>query len=125
MTSSNFKSSANADGVQNEKSVETKQPAVLEPITFEVSNIPTKTEDGGSPQAANTAGRDAFMVYSNDSVRRAAIFNQVSLLNQAADAEEEGDRDGAINPEVNQPIVRKTRLSYEVHPDLFFEEFLM
>jgi len=76
-----------------------------------------KTEDGGSPQAANTTGRDAFMIYSNDAVRRAAMLNQ-------ADETNEEDR-GDLDLEANQPIRRRTRLSFELHPDQFFQDNML
>ena len=76
------------------------------------SKIPTKTHDGGSPQAANTnTDRDAFMIYSNDNVRRAVI------LNAAVDTNEDD------NP-VYQPIKRKTRISFELHQDQFLRELM-
>ena len=83
---------------------------------IQLSNIPTKTEDGGSGHAANTSGRDAFTMYSNDIARRAA------MLNQAADDEEEGR--GDVNPQVNQPLRRRTRISFEIHPDQFYQDMM-
>jgi len=109
--------------VENEGGVVCTQPVVIGPVTalanaIQVSNILVKTEDGGSPQSANTTGRDAFTVYSN-----ANIMRRAALLNRAADAEEGEGRGDAI-PVANRPTGRKTRLSLEVHPDLFFQDLM-
>jgi len=135
VASSTVKSSSVNAGV--EKSITTDiEPEALEPVTvrslvprysisdrillanIQISNVPTKTEDGGSGHSsANTTGRDAFMEYSNDIARRAAI------LDQAANAAEEGR--GDVDQEINRPIRRRTRLSYELHPDQFYQDIMM
>ena len=111
--------------MENKGSVVGTHAVVLKPATAkdwillanltQVSDIPVKTEDGGLPQTDNSTGQDAFMLYSNDIVRRAAI------LNQAAVTEEEEEDRGDDNPGANQLVVRRTRLTFKVHPDLFFQ----
>lgn len=86
------------------------------PLPIEVISIPTKTYDGGSPrylklkptEDATPNGhqdlklKDPFLYYSNKA-------NRSSYLSlRPHDEEIESER----------PIVRKTRLSFEVHPDL-------
>jgi len=122
-TSSSSIKSSTKPGAENEWNAVLMQLDVPEPVTakssvpsvrvlasMQVSTVPTKTEDGGSLKATNATGRDAFMIYSNDNARSAA------MLDQSADAGKEGR---GVDPEVNRPTVRKTRLSFELHPDEF------
>ena len=110
------------------------QPMALEPVTAKsseqrhhrtggrillanarVSRLPLKTEDGGTIRSADaTAGRDAFMAYSDDAARRAAMLFQ--------DAEGEGGGPGGVGRGANGPIRRSTRLSFELHSDEFYQD---
>ena len=121
--------------MENERSVVKIQPKVFEPVTAKsfaphhyiivqillanalVLNVHMKNEDGGSPQAANTTGRDAFIVYSNENVMRSV------MLFQAADAEEEEGL--GVDREANEAIWMRSRLSFEIHSDQFYQGMML
>ena len=92
----------------------------LAPIA--VITIPTKTYDGGTPRTSpnsqenrrdeglhqnpNCKDKDPFLYYSNEANRLSYLLGQPH-----------GDG-GQLEP----PTKRKTRLSFEVHPDLLLYE---
>mmetsp|Transcript_27998 Transcript_27998/g.45489 ORF Transcript_27998/g.45489 Transcript_27998/m.45489 type:complete len:138 (+) Transcript_27998:53-466(+) len=85
-----------------------------------VIEVPTKTYDGGTPRSPMTHEnrddggdlhqdpklRDPFLYYSNDAHRLSYLL---------AHREDNGS-------EPEPPTERKTRLSFEVHPDLLFHD---
>ena len=90
-------------------------------VPVAVITIPTKTYDGGTPrrspnaenrrneglhQDPNCKDKDPFLYYSNEANRLSYLLGQAH-----------GDG-GQLEP----PTKRKTRLSFEVHPDLLLYE---
>ena len=94
---------------QEEKSEET--------ITVRVK---TKTEDGGSQVASTTNGWDAFLHYSNDTVR---MRHLLGLEEEDAAAANEDIRDHQERADV-EATKRKSRISFELHDSAFYEEWL-
>jgi len=91
--------------------------------------VPTKTHDGGAKAACNsqpaakrprrTPARkheDPFMYYSHQETRMHA------LLFQDEDDYPHLQNESAINSE---PVVRKTRISFELHPALLLEDLFL
>ena len=84
--------------------------------TIEVVELPTKTNDGGTPRSPKTyqnrnndedsKHKDPFLYYSNEANRLSYLLGHHN-----------GDG-GQLEP----PTERKTRLSFEVHPDLLLSE---
>jgi hypothetical protein len=83
--------------------------------------VPTKTYDGGSQGRMISEGeatsreiqdpkkRDPFLFYSNDSNRFSyLLYRSVELPQQQ-----------------QMPVVRKTRISFEVYPDLLLDNLLI
>lgn len=89
-------------------------------VPIEIRTIPTKTYDGGTPrsQKASEEGaeddepqdpkrKDPFLYYSNEATRLShLLFRCDDMGSESASTE------------------RKTRLSFEVHPDLLYHNFL-
>jgi len=89
-------------------------------VPIAIIEVPTKTYDGGTPRSPMTHEnrddggdlhqdpklRDPFLYYSNDA-------NRLSYL--LAHSEDNGSKP-------KPPTERKTRLSFEVHPDLLFHD---
>ena len=88
------------------------------PVT--VVQVPTKTYDGGvtEHEAAARKGsmklnkqEDPFMYYSNQERRMNAMLHK--------------DNDvPATATNNNEKVVRKTRLSFEIHPSLLFDDII-
>ena len=85
--------------------------------------VKTKTEDGGSPVASSTGRkvRDAFLQYSNNTVRMRHLLG----LEEAEQANQDNQEDhldaGVLADKGNTS--RKTRLSFELHDSAFYEEW--
>lgn len=91
--------------------------------TVTVVAVPTKTYDGGSQRrmilkeaeeaavqdAQDSKQRDPFMFYSNDANRFAYLLH----------------RDVEPPQQQQMSVVRKTRISFEVYPDLLFDDILI
>ncbi len=92
---------------------------------IEVRIVPTKTYDGGTPRSPNPSEegtdeeavepqdakrKDPFLYYSNEA-------NRLSYLLHRRNDHQDGEPD-----EHQPPIIRKTMLSFEVHPDLMLED---
>jgi len=99
-------------------------PAAAAEDPIEVMFVPTKTYDGGSSPKTTEEGtdkdafepqdpkrKDSFLYYSNDA-------NRLSYLLLHRDDDQEAAPAGEHQP----PITRKTRLSFEVHPDLLLAD---
>ena len=97
--------------------------------SFIMVTVPTKTYDGGAKAAftsepASTRHRktpvrkheDPFMYYSHQETRMHALFFH-----------DENENDSLPNePAINrEPVVRKTRISFELYPTLLLEDFLL
>ena len=94
-----------------------KAPAVV------VVQVPTKTYDGGyvreheavarkgSMKSVNNKQEDPFMWYSNQETR----MNAMLFKNNDVPAT-------ATNN--NKKVVRKTRISFEIHPSLLFDDII-
>mmetsp|Transcript_21786 Transcript_21786/g.32992 ORF Transcript_21786/g.32992 Transcript_21786/m.32992 type:complete len:130 (-) Transcript_21786:1468-1857(-) len=86
-------------------------------VPIEIRTIPTKTYDGGTPRSQKASEEGAEddepqtpngrMYYSNEA-------NRLSHLLFRCD--DKGSE--------SEPTERKTRLSFEVHPDLLYHNFL-
>ena len=86
--------------------------------------LPTKTYDGGyvreheavarkgSMKSVNNKHEDPFMWYSNQETRMNAMLFKDS------------DVPAATATNNNKKVVRKTRLSFEIHPSLLFDDIL-
>ena len=102
--------------------------------------VATKTEDGGSTtqeqeQAGIDQGPDAFATYSDDDTRMLTLLglDPNSNLNEGEQVDwrqltgftglgrrnNNQDEGGNINEAGNGTTPRKTRLSFELHPDVF------
>jgi hypothetical protein len=91
--------------------------------TVTVVAVPTKTYDGGSQRrmilkeaeeaavqdAQDSKQRDPFMFYSNDANRFAYLLH----------------RDVEPPQQQQMSVVRKTRISFEIYPDLLFDDILI
>ncbi len=76
-------------------------------------NIPTfhestLLEEAGISNRGNNKQEDAFLYYSNDEVRMRALSG--------------GTRGAAHRSAVTDGVTRKTRISFELHPSVFFED---
>ena len=82
-------------------------PAVI------VVQVPTKTHDGGkgSMKSVNNKEEDPFMWYSNQETRMNAMLLKDSDIPATATATNN-----------NKKVVRKTRISFEIHPSLLFDD---
>ena len=95
-----------------------KAPAVV------VVQVPTKTYDGGyvreheavarkgSMKSVNNKQEDPFMWYSNQETRMNAMLFKDS------------DVPAATATNNNKKVVRKTRISFEIHPSLLFDDII-
>jgi len=84
-------------------------PAVI------VVQVPTKTHDGGrkgSMKPVNNKQDDPFMYYSNQETRMNAMLLKDS------------DVPAATATNNNKKVVRKTRISFEIHPSLLFDDII-
>ena len=86
--------------------------------------VKTKTEDGGSQVASSSTryGRDAFLHYSNDTIRMRHLLGH-DEEDAAAAAANEDIQDHQEGAEV-EATKRKTRISFELHDSAFYEEWL-
>lgn len=75
--------------------------------TFRESSL--LEEAGISKRGSNNKQEDAFLFYSNDEVRMRVLSG--------------GTRGAAHLSSVTDGVARKTRISFELHPSVFFEEF--
>jgi hypothetical protein len=81
------------------------------------TNVATKTHDGASEPAAKRPRKsvrkheDPFMYDSHQETR----------MNTLLLGKDENDDDEQVGRET---VVRKTRISFELHPDLLLEDFL-
>ena len=85
--------------------------------------VKTKTEDGGSPVAYSTVrkeGRDAFLHYSNNTVRMGHLLGLEDA--QTANQDIQEDHLDAVQADKDNTS-RKTRLSFELHDSAFYEEW--
>ena len=83
--------------------------------------VKTKTEDGGSQVASSTRnGRDAFLHYSNDTIRMRHLLGLDEEDAVAANEDIRGHQEGADV----EATKRKTRISFELHYSAFYEEWL-
>ena len=76
-------------------------------------NVPTFFRDKSLLEYAGLVKNeqeDAFMIYSDDEVRMRALSG--------------GARGSDHQPRAADGVTRKTRLSFELHPAVFFEDFL-
>ena len=85
--------------------------------------VKTKTEDGGSPVAYSTVrkeGRDAFLHYSNNTVRMRHLLG----LKEAEQANQDIQEDHLdAGGQADKGTSRNTRLSFELHDSAFYEEW--
>mgnify|MGYP007121431910 CR=1 FL=1 len=83
-------------------------PAVI------VVQVPTKTYDGGkgSMKSVNNKEEDPFMWYSNQETLMNAMLVKDSNVPAAT----------ATATNNNKKVVRKTRISFEIHPSLLFDD---
>ena len=84
-------------------------PAVI------VVQVPTKTHDGGrkgSMKPVNNKQDDPFMYYSNQETRMNAMLFK------------NNDVPAATATNNNKKVVRKTRISFEIHPSLLFDDII-
>jgi hypothetical protein len=95
---------------------------------FIMITVPTKTHDGGA-KAASTSEPvskrprtpvrkhdDPFMYYSHQETRMHALFFH-----------DENENDSVPNESamISEPVVRKTRISFELHPTLLLEDLFL
>jgi hypothetical protein len=80
---------------------------VISVPTFHDRRLLEYIDIGENEQAANPA--DAFLYYSNDEVRMRALSD---------------GRRGAAHDSTTPEGIRKTRLSFELHPSVFFDDLL-
>jgi len=89
--------------------------------------VPTKTEDGGSNKSSETidsSGHDAFLLYSDDNVRMMEILGLHASSrggrDQAAGIDAQQGHGGVgENQQEQNPIERRTHISFEVHDAVF------
>lgn len=79
-----------------------------------VVQVPTKTYDGGrkgSMKSVNIKQEDPFMWYSDRETRmNAMLFKDSDVPATATNS--------------NKKVVRKTRISFEIHPSLLFDDII-
>ena len=73
------------------------------------SSLSSSLQEAGFEQQCDTV--DAFLLYSNDEVRMRTISSGVLGAGQESTSTEGG--------------TRKTRISFELHPSVFIEDFLL
>ena len=98
---------------------------------FKIITVKTKTEDGGSPQVAESDGSDAFSRWSNTNARMTHLLT----LEGIDPANEDNTdwkalvgyqgfrrlREGGVDHSTTNST-RKTRLSTELHDSVFYEQ---
>ena len=85
----------------------------MAPDAVIVVQVPTKTYDGGkeSMKSVNNKQEDPFMWYSNQETRmNAMLFKNNDVPATATNS--------------NKKVVRKTRISFEIHPSLLFDDII-
>ena len=113
-------------------------------MAIKIFSVPTKTHAGGEPAGPADATRDAFAYYSDDAVRMRALLMKKQTLDEDSRAEPaRADADAAgwagaartsalprkealdAGPRAaDEARPRKTKISFELHPGLMFEDFL-
>ena len=81
--------------------------ATLNVTTFREHFLSKQTDRDQSNQVADTVETDAFLYYSNDEVRLWTISGGIL---------------GAAQETTMYEVKRKTRLSFELHPSVFYEK---
>ncbi|KAL7527781.1 hypothetical protein ACHAXR_007903 [Thalassiosira sp. AJA248-18] len=93
-----------------------------------IISVPTKTNDGGTVSSNTTdesVRHDAFSHYSDDTVRMRTLFGQEIEEAEAGDQDNDAaNREDDIgNGEEENSIIRKTRISFEVHVNALLERW--
>lgn len=78
------------------------------PQELKTPNSSTVSKEVHSPPSESKKAADPFLYYSNDKIR----MNELQL------------KDTCIGTAIDEQTSRKTRLSFELHPYMFFEDFL-
>ena len=86
-------------------------------MAIESFAVPTKTHSGSAPSAPAGSGFDAFSHYSDDATRMRALRTPTAALDAPRASNAAPERIGA------RP--RKTKISFELHPSLFFEDLFL
>ena len=91
-------------------------------MTLQYYEIPTKTHSNSFPAPPATGEFDAFAFYSDDAQR----MNTLLLRNEDGEAvRSQSCASARSNPSSPKPTSdRRTRISFEVHPDLLFRDLL-
>ena len=115
---------SNSNKITTTSSSDDDRPAAAAMATF--FEVPTKTYDGGSspkrprihkevlletPQ--DLKQKDPFLFYSNDANRLAYLLGHENVASQQQQQQHW------------QPVVRKTKISFEVYPDLLLEDLFI
>ena len=107
--------------MNSKSTVHSSNSKMAPPVT--VVQVPTKTYDGGvteheaaarkgSMKSVNKKQEDPFLWYSNQERRMNAMLHKDSDVPATATNN-------------NEKVVRKTRLSFEIHPSLLFDDMIL
>jgi hypothetical protein len=93
--------------------------------TLLIMSVPTFNDS--QPQVVHisqmkTKLEDPFLYYSNDDVRMKRLMGKDNNSTATQDSHDDGSQGRVQDSAGTGYITRKTRLSYEVHPSLFFED---
>jgi hypothetical protein len=103
------------------------------PTVFEKPTVQMNLRNLNSADVAALKKKDPFMYYSIEEVRAAAVLNRRVDTSTFIDEPIKDDAAAAAGPppsnkqkqgEDGRIITRKSRMSFEVHGDLLFEEFI-
>lgn len=91
-----------------------------------ILSVPT-FHDESQPQVVHisqmkTKSEDPFLYYSNDDVRMRRLTGKDSNSAATQDSHDDGSQGRVQDSTSTGCITRKTRLSFEVHPSLFFDD---